>query len=186
MFCAEGRGRSHWEDVTSPQGKRNIQREHRENISDSASSAISISIPPSSIYTSTSKPQPYLRLDPALPSLPVARLDRDNQRKAITMAPLPSTSTAVQSLHDFSQRMPHIPSLSTFSTATTRSIPARVADVFKRQTTSAIIPTGYGNINHSQSPGTIAGIVLGSVFGFLLILYLIYTCTFFSLLSIPS
>jgi hypothetical protein len=38
-----------------------------------------------------------------------------------------------------------------------------------------VIPADYGNINDSQPPGTVIGIVLGSVAGFLLILWLIYT-----------
>jgi hypothetical protein len=44
----------------------------------------------------------------------------------------------------------------------------------RRQTTT-IIPADYTNIDTSQPPGTIIGIVLGSVAGFLLILWLIYT-----------
>jgi hypothetical protein len=44
----------------------------------------------------------------------------------------------------------------------------------RRQTTT-IIPADYTNINSSLSPGAVIGIVLGSVGGFLLILWLIYT-----------
>ncbi|KAA8570573.1 hypothetical protein EYC84_002835 [Monilinia fructicola] len=40
----------------------------------------------------------------------------------------------------------------------------------------SIIPTTYGEQDTSRSPGTIAGIVLGSVGGFLLLLWLLYTC----------
>jgi hypothetical protein len=40
----------------------------------------------------------------------------------------------------------------------------------------SVIPTTYGNENNSSSPGTIAGIVLGSVAGFLLILWLLRQC----------
>ncbi|KAM3067654.1 hypothetical protein ACMFMG_000033 [Clarireedia jacksonii] len=40
----------------------------------------------------------------------------------------------------------------------------------------SIIPTTYGSENNSPSPGAIAGIVLGSVAGFLLILWLIKQC----------
>ncbi|PQE20209.1 hypothetical protein CJF30_00001503 [Rutstroemia sp. NJR-2017a BBW] len=40
----------------------------------------------------------------------------------------------------------------------------------------SVIPTTYGNENNSSSPGTIAGIVIGSVAGFLLILWLLRQC----------
>ncbi|TGO82419.1 hypothetical protein BPOR_0835g00030 [Botrytis porri] len=53
------------------------------------------------------------------------------------------------------------------------------ARLISRQTTSSnpsIIPTTYGQENNSPSPGTIVGIVLGSVGGFLLLLWLLYTC----------
>ncbi|KAI9674229.1 MAG: hypothetical protein M1817_002047 [Caeruleum heppii] len=43
-----------------------------------------------------------------------------------------------------------------------------------RQTTIVAIPNTYGNLNDSQPPGTVAGIVLGSVAGFLFILWLLY------------
>ncbi|KAB8299305.1 hypothetical protein EYC80_001380 [Monilinia laxa] len=51
--------------------------------------------------------------------------------------------------------------------------------LISRQATSgdpSIIPTTYGEQNTSLAPGTIAGIVLGSVGGFLLLLWLLYTC----------
>jgi len=37
-----------------------------------------------------------------------------------------------------------------------------------------IIPSTYGSINNSMAPGTVIGIVLGSVAGFLFILWLFY------------
>ncbi|TVY90252.1 hypothetical protein LAWI1_G008195, partial [Lachnellula willkommii] len=46
----------------------------------------------------------------------------------------------------------------------------------QQRSTTSIIPTGYGAIDSGPSPGTIVGIVIGSVAGFLLILWLIYTC----------
>ncbi|KAI6716632.1 hypothetical protein PZA11_001779 [Diplocarpon coronariae] len=49
--------------------------------------------------------------------------------------------------------------------------------LFRRQShTDAIIPATYGSIDSGPSPGAVAGIVLGSVSGFLLLLWLIYTC----------
>ncbi|PBP24768.1 hypothetical protein BUE80_DR004350 [Diplocarpon rosae] len=48
---------------------------------------------------------------------------------------------------------------------------------FRRQIhNDAIIPTTYGSIDSGPSPGAVVGIVLGSVSGFLLLLWLIYTC----------
>lgn len=58
----------------------------------------------------------------------------------------------------------------------TRSLPSVVSRLLSgRQTTSTIIPAGYGSLYNSPDPGTVVGIVLGSVGGFLLVLWLIYT-----------
>jgi hypothetical protein len=56
-----------------------------------------------------------------------------------------------------------------------RSIVSRFLSLTARQNTPSIIPTTYGNTTDSMTPGTIVGIVLGSVGGFLLLLWLIYT-----------
>ncbi|KAK4640394.1 hypothetical protein QC761_603275 [Podospora bellae-mahoneyi] len=45
-----------------------------------------------------------------------------------------------------------------------------------RQTPTDTIPASYGALYTSLTPGAIAGIVLGSVAGFCLVLYLVYTC----------
>jgi len=60
--------------------------------------------------------------------------------------------------------------------SSTLSIPTQILQVLKRQIPS-IIPTTYGSINSGPAPGTVVGIVLGSVGGFLLVLWLIYTCS---------
>ena len=52
-----------------------------------------------------------------------------------------------------------------------------IKSLAKRQTQILAIPTTYAGLNSGPPPGTVAGIVLGSVAGFLLILWLIYTCT---------
>ncbi|CCD42935.1 hypothetical protein ACHAP3_010898 [Botrytis cinerea] len=64
-----------------------------------------------------------------------------------------------------------------------RSSPSKLTGLLtrliSRQTASSnpsIIPTTYGQQNNSPSPGTIVGIVLGSVAGFILLLWLLYTC----------
>jgi hypothetical protein len=48
--------------------------------------------------------------------------------------------------------------------------------LLKRQTQILAIPTTYAGLNQGPAPGTVAGIVIGSVAGFLLILWLLYTC----------
>jgi hypothetical protein len=46
----------------------------------------------------------------------------------------------------------------------------------RRQTQILAIPTTYEGLDVGPQPGTVVGIVLGSVAGFLLLLWLIYTC----------
>lgn len=46
----------------------------------------------------------------------------------------------------------------------------------QQQVNPNVLPTTYAGLNEGPAPGTVAGIVLGSVAGFLLLLWLIYTC----------
>ena len=46
----------------------------------------------------------------------------------------------------------------------------------KRQTQILAIPTTYAGLNDGPAPGSVAGIVIGAVGGFLLVLWLLYTC----------
>lgn len=46
----------------------------------------------------------------------------------------------------------------------------------KRQTQILAIPTTYAGLNDGPAPGSVAGIIIGAVGGFLLILWLLYTC----------
>lgn len=56
-------------------------------------------------------------------------------------------------------------------------IPQSLASLLRRQqSNTAIIAASYGNINSGPQPGTVVGIVLGSVAGFILLLWLFYTC----------
>ncbi|KAK0722252.1 hypothetical protein B0T26DRAFT_739523 [Lasiosphaeria miniovina] len=48
--------------------------------------------------------------------------------------------------------------------------------VARQQPTVATIPSFYGSLYDGPDPGTVAGITLGSVGGFILLLWLIYTC----------
>lgn len=52
--------------------------------------------------------------------------------------------------------------------------------VRRQQAPPRLIPATYAGLNRGPSPGTVVGIVLGSVAGFLLILWLIYTCVNFN------
>ncbi|MCJ1465729.1 hypothetical protein MMC07_004348 [Pseudocyphellaria aurata] len=65
-------------------------------------------------------------------------------------------------------------------TKTLRSIPPIVKTLASvlhpRQVNPSIVPSTYSGINSGPEPGTVVGIVLGSVGGFLLLLWLIYTC----------
>jgi hypothetical protein len=47
----------------------------------------------------------------------------------------------------------------------------------RRQTAVLAIPTTYAGLNSGPQPGTVAGIVLGSIAGFLLLLWFLYTCS---------
>jgi hypothetical protein len=46
----------------------------------------------------------------------------------------------------------------------------------KRQTAMLAIPTTYLGLDSGPSPGTVIGIVIGSVAGFLLLLWFFYSC----------
>ena len=45
--------------------------------------------------------------------------------------------------------------------------------------TTSTVPAGYGAIASSPDPGTVVGITLGAVGGFVLVLYLVYVCMSF-------
>ncbi|KAB8074996.1 hypothetical protein BDV29DRAFT_114986 [Aspergillus leporis] len=62
------------------------------------------------------------------------------------------------------------------------TLPNTITNINKRMTplplgpsyTTISIPASYGRLTTSPAPGTIAGIILGSVFGFIFLLYLLY------------
>ncbi|KAG4435300.1 hypothetical protein IFR05_009226 [Cadophora sp. M221] len=83
------------------------------------------------------------------------------------------------------QRSPTPSSLTTSLTTTLSSVTKRTLLTI-RQSTPGIVPTTYGSINSGPAPATVVGIVLGSVGGFLLILWLIYTCMQFGSVSSRS
>lgn len=50
-----------------------------------------------------------------------------------------------------------------------------LSSIFRRQVDPSVIPTTYSGLNAGPTPGTVVGIVFGSVAGFLLVLGVIYT-----------
>lgn len=93
-----------------------------------------------------------------LSSLLEARHDLESLSSLTKRLSPPSTSTAMESAQ-FSTRALQI-----------------IKTLLRRQGNPNIVPTTYASINSGPAPGTVVGIVLGSVGGFLLILWLIYTC----------
>ncbi|KAL2042314.1 hypothetical protein N7G274_004803 [Stereocaulon virgatum] len=94
-------------------------------------------------------------------------------------------------LHDFAPRSlsANSPLQPTRTVPAFDNIPRSLASFFRRQgvvtvtatappqsTTTPLIPTTYSGLNAGPPPGTVVGIVFGSVAGFLLLLWLIYTC----------
>jgi hypothetical protein len=85
-----------------------------------------------------------------------------------------------------SQSLEHRDDLHTLARKSTIAISDSLAHLLRRQDSTIIIPSTYGSINSGPSPGTVVGIVLGSVGGFLLLLWLIYTCLNFGTISSRS
>ncbi|KAN0105076.1 hypothetical protein V8E51_010821 [Hyaloscypha variabilis] len=108
------------------------------------------------------------------------------------MAPLPSTSSLLSALNSRSSAL--VASLAPRSSSHLESrdetslptLTKKFHDFIRRQNTPSIIPSTYGSINSGPSAGTIVGIVLGSVGGFLICLWLIYTCLNFGNVSSDS
>ena len=77
------------------------------------------------------------------------------------------------------QPSPHSTLLPTRTTPEHQILPRTLASLLIRQATvtaNPIIPATYAGLNSGPTPGTVVGIVFGSVAGFLLVLWLIYTC----------
>ena len=83
------------------------------------------------------------------------------------------------SLHNLVPRLPS-PDAALLPTRTT-PISRTLASLLRRQTTvtataNPVIPATYSGLGTGPTPGTVVGIVFGSVAGFLLLLWLIFTC----------
>ena len=97
------------------------------------------------------------------------------------MAPIPLISgsiatylrprSTISSIHHLITRttssLPRVGSLRPFAT--------EISSIIRRQAVLPI-PATYTGLNAGPQPGTVVGITLGSVLGFLLILWLLYTC----------
>ncbi|KAI9876472.1 MAG: hypothetical protein M1830_006445 [Pleopsidium flavum] len=89
------------------------------------------------------------------------------------------------SRRDLTPRNLHLPDSCQTRPAATRTSrpldtftnPFRTLNSLIRRQTIVAIPTTYSGLNAGPPPGTIVGIVLGSIAGFLLILWLLYTCS---------
>ena len=82
-------------------------------------------------------------------------------------------------LHNLAPRLPS-PETPLLPTRTT-PLSSTLASLLRRQTTvttnsNPIIPATYTGLDSGPTPGTVVGIVFASVAGFLLLLWLIYTC----------
>ncbi|PMD50889.1 uncharacterized protein K444DRAFT_638190 [Hyaloscypha bicolor E] len=107
------------------------------------------------------------------------------------MAPLPSSSSLLSTLNSRASALagslaPRSQHLQSRDETSLPKLATKIYDLIRRQNTPSIIPTTYGSINSGPSAGTIVGIVLGSVGGFLICLWLIYTCLNFGTVSSDS
>ena len=97
-------------------------------------------------------------------------------RQDTSALPPPSQTLSLRSL---------IPPTLRFTPPSIRSSPTQplphtdlahsLTSLLRRQLQPSIIPTTYSGLNAGPSPGTVVGIVFGSVAGFLLLLWLIYS-----------
>ncbi|KAF4625274.1 hypothetical protein G7Y89_g12892 [Cudoniella acicularis] len=98
------------------------------------------------------------------------------------MAPIPISFDSISAaFSNLARRIPELPSPEASSLIDRNLTPTRTSSflrriIFSRQSANSVVPTTYGSINSGPDPGTVVGIVLGSVAGFLLLLWLFYTC----------
>jgi hypothetical protein len=103
----------------------------------------------------------------------------------IPTSPLPQSNSLESSIYAILPRSPAL--RDTITRRATIAFSNSILQLVGRQNNDpSNIPTTYGSINSGPSPGTVVGIVLGSVGGFLLLLWLIYTCLNFGTVSSRS
>lgn len=103
---------------------------------------------------------------------------RDQSQSASSQRHSLNLRNYLPSIPDLDARSISAPAL--HPTKTLRSTPPIIKTLasvlHRRQVDPSIVPSTYSGINAGPPPGTVVGIVLGSVGGFLLLLWLIYTC----------
>lgn len=67
-----------------------------------------------------------------------------------------------------------VSSLSTPTNEPIQYLARSLSSIFRRQVDPSVIPTTYSGLNAGPTPGTVVGIVFGSVAGFLIVLGVIY------------
>ncbi|MCJ1381356.1 hypothetical protein MMC17_004466 [Xylographa soralifera] len=98
------------------------------------------------------------------------------------MAPVPLPTPSTSTIHWPRALLPSWPHLSTRSlpqlskSAAVQPLIRTVSSIVRRQQGIFPIPASYSGLNAGPDAGTVVGITLGSVAGFLLVLWLIYTC----------
>ncbi|KAI9808858.1 MAG: hypothetical protein M1827_007181 [Pycnora praestabilis] len=106
-----------------------------------------------------------------MPPLPIS-IHISNKQTLHLRSNLPSVSTLTRRIGTL--HLPHVSKRSIGSLNPSHPLKA-LSKLIRRQNIVAI-PTTYAGLNSGPAPGTVVGIVLGSVAGFLLLLWLIYTC----------
>lgn len=97
------------------------------------------------------------------------------------MAPIPSLSGGLSSIHLPCATLPSVARDSAPSqprcaeTGTVQTLARSISSIFRRQSILPL-PATYSGLTTGPDPGTIVGITLGSVAGFLLVLWLLYSC----------
>ncbi|MCJ1419533.1 hypothetical protein MMC32_005888 [Xylographa parallela] len=98
------------------------------------------------------------------------------------MAPIPSPTLSASGIHWPRAFLTSLPRLSTRSSpqlsksTVLQPVIRTASSIVRRQQGVFPIPASYAGLNAGPDAGTVVGITLGSVAGFLLILWLIYTC----------
>ena len=102
----------------------------------------------------------------------------------LPLPPAPSISSSARAVSSsFSRRSITPPSTllsrlgrTAESAMPSRALLSRAVGHIKRQSSGIVaIPTTYQGLNSGPAPGTVAGITIGAVAGFLLVIYVIYT-----------
>ena len=102
------------------------------------------------------------------------------ERRAQSLSSLANTyslRSLIPSTFRFHRRspIPPTPGLPSPTSQPLHHLTRSLTSVLRRQVDPSILPTTYSGLNAGPTPGTVVGIVFGSVAAFLLVLWLIYT-----------